>query len=345
MIRVLVVDDSAVVRKILSRELERHDDIEVVGVAVDPYAAREQIARLRPDVLTLDIEMPRMDGLTFLEKLMKHHPLPVVVVSSVTERNSDNAVRALALGAVDVFCKGASPYDTDTGGIAQSVRRAAMARVGATRSGGPRSKSASVSAADLSQTRCRLVAIGASTGGPSAVECVLRSLPTTSPPVVIVQHMPREFTGAFAKRLDGVCSIQVREAKDGDALVPGLALVAPGDRHLVVRAGGGSLFARVKEGPRVNFHAPSVDVLFNSVARRVGADAIGVILTGMGGDGAKGLLAMREAGAPTVGQDEASCVIYGMPRVAAELGAVATVAPLERVTQAVLRACLARVAA
>jgi two-component system chemotaxis response regulator CheB len=351
-IRVLIVDDSALVRKILSDELSKHADIEVVGTAIDPYVAREKIARLRPDVITLDVEMPRMDGLSFLAKLMRHFPLPVVVVSSLTPRDSDNAVRALALGAVEVIAKPGSALSTQgiTDELARAVRtaaRARVARVAAVAEPAPRAPAAPTGCPDaapalLLDTTHKVLAIGASTGGTQAIEQVLRALPANAPGTVIVQHMPEHFTAAFAKRLNGLCAMEVREARDGDAVVPGVALVAPGGRHMVLQLSGARYFARIKDGPPVHHQRPAVDVLFQSVARHAGRNAIGVILTGMGADGAKGMLAMREAGAHTIAQDEESCVVFGMPREAIKLGAAADVVGLPQVAPTVLRA-LARV--
>jgi len=353
-IRVLIVDDSALVRKILSEQLSKHADIEVVGTAIDPYVAREKIVRLRPDVVTLDVEMPRMDGLSFLAKLMRHFPLPVVVVSSLTPRDSDNAVRALALGAVDVIAKPGSAMSTQ--GIAEdlvrAVRVAARARVRhAPAADAPVPATAAATApgggyvappAVLLDTTHKVLAIGASTGGTQAIEHVLRALPANAPGIVIVQHMPEHFTAAFAKRLNGLCAMEVREARDGDAVVPGVALVAPGGKHMVLHLSGARYFARIKDGPPVHHQRPAVDVLFQSVARHAGRNAIGVILTGMGADGAKGMLAMREAGAHTIAQDEETCVVFGMPREAIRMGAATEVVGLPQVAPTVLRA-LARV--
>lgn len=345
-IRVLVVDDSALVRRILSEELGRHPDVEVVGTAIDPYVAREKIARLRPDVLTLDVEMPRMDGLSFLAKLMRHYPLPVVVVSSLTPRDSDTAVRALSLGAVEVIAKPGSAFSTHGIGddLVRAVRAAASARVSRRvnpSEAGPAPAAARdvppVDATALDTTH-KVLAVGASTGGTQAIERVLRGLPAHAPGTVVVQHMPEHFTAAFAKRLDGVCALEVREARDGDAVVPGVALIAPGNRHLVLQRSGARYVARVKDGPPVHHQRPAVDVLFQSVARHAGRNAVGVLLTGMGADGAKGLLAMREAGAHAIAQDEASSVVYGMPREAARLGAADEVLGLGEVAEAVLRA-------
>jgi two-component system chemotaxis response regulator CheB len=341
-IRVLVVDDSALVRKVLSEELGRHPDIEVVGTAVDPYVAREKIVRLRPDVVTLDVEMPRMDGLSFLAKLMRHMPTPVVVVSSLTPRDSETAVRALALGAVEVIAKPGSSLAVQgvAADLARAVRTAAAARVGV-RAGAAPAAEAPAPAPAMLETTHKVLAVGASTGGTQAIERVLRGLPANAPGTVIVQHMPVHFTAAFATRLDGVCPMNVREAVDGDVVVPGVALIAPGGKHMVLQRSGARYVARVKDGPPVHHQRPAVDVLFQSVARHAGRNAIGVLLTGMGADGARGLLAMREAGAHTIAQDEATSVVYGMPREAARMDAAAEILPLDDVAGAVLRALAA----
>lgn len=339
-VRVLVVDDSALVRRILSDALSKHDDIEVVGTATDPYVARERIVQLRPDVITLDIEMPRMDGLSFLSKLMKHFPIPVVVVSSLTQENSETALRALALGAVDVIAKpGSSLAAADiVDELAQAVRTASHARVVKRAEPTDTAPVFTRPAIATIESTHKLIALGASTGGTQALERVLRSFPVDAPATVIVQHMPEHFTASFAKRLDTVCAMSVREAKDGDYLAPGLALVAPGGKHLIVQASGARWVARVKDGPKVHHQRPAVDVTFQSVARAAGRNAVAALLTGMGADGAKGMLAMREAGAYTVAQDEASCVVYGMPREAVKLGAAVEVLPLDHVADALLHA-------
>lgn len=338
MIRILVVDDSAVVRKVLSQELSRYPDIEVVGTAIDPYAAREKIMELSPDVLTLDVEMPRMDGLSFLAKLMRHHPLPVVVVSSLTQRDSANALKALELGAVEVVPKPGSQFSIPDVGrdLVRAVRAAARARVRKRTEPRPDAPKA-LPAAGLSTTH-KVLAIGASTGGTRAVEQLLTGLPPDSPGTVITQHMPAGFTKTFAERLDRVSALEVREACDGDLLVPGLALVAPGGRHLLVQRSGARYSARIKDGPPVHHQRPSVDVLFGSVAHAAGGNAVGVILTGMGADGAQGLLEMRDAGAHTLAQDEASCVVFGMPKAAIDLEAAERVVPLDGMAAAVIRA-------
>ncbi len=337
-VRVLVVDDSALVRRILSDALSQHEDIEVVGTATDPYVARERIVQLRPDVITLDIEMPRMDGLSFLSKLMKHFPIPVVVVSSLTPQNSETALRALALGAVEVIAKpGSSLAAADiVDELARAVRSAAHARVVKrvdTPDVAPIAPRPAIATIDSTH---KIIALGASTGGTQALEQVLRRFPVDAPGTVIVQHMPEHFTLSFAKRLDSVCAMRVQEAVDGDYVVPGLALVAPGGKHLVLQANGARWVARVKDGPKVHHQRPAVDVLFQSVARCAGRNAVGALLTGMGADGAKGMLAMREAGAYTIAQDEATCVVYGMPREAVKLEAAVDVLPLDRIADALL---------
>jgi len=340
MIKVLIVDDSAVVRKILSGELSKHRDIEVVGTAVNPFVARDKIVKLRPDVITLDIEMPRMDGLTFLSKLMKHFPMPVVVVSSLTPENSETALKALDLGAVEVFCKPGSAYSTKdiSRDLARAVRAAASARVEPFSEKKPQAaKKAQIGPIKFKTTH-KIVAIGASTGGTRAIETVLSGLPVTTPGTVIAQHMPEAFTAGFAQRLNEICQMEVREARDNDHVIPGVALVAPGIRHMVLRRSGGSYLVKIKNGPLVHYQRPSVDVLFRSVAKSAGKNAVGAILTGMGADGAKGLLEMKENGAYTIAQDEATCVVFGMPREAIEMGAVDKVVPLPNISATVIQA-------
>lgn len=340
MIKVLVIDDSALVRKLLTKELNKQQDIEVVGTALNPYVARKKIANLKPDVLTLDLEMPRMDGLSFLSKLMKHHPMPVVVVSSLTPKNSENALTALRLGAVDVLCKPGSSYSTQeiSREIIKSVRAAAVADIKKNDSTTSAQKSQSIkpSNARLKKTTKKLIAIGSSTGGTKALEEILRVLPSNIPGTVIVQHMPPVFTKSFAERLDIICNMSVKEAEDGDWIRPGQVLLAPGNFHMLVQKDGAKYYTKVKQGPPVHHHRPSVDVLFNSVAEAAGINATGVILTGMGSDGAKGLLTMKEKGAHTIGQDKDSCVVYGMPRVADEMGAVSETLPLSKIAEAIV---------
>lgn len=344
MIRVLIVDDSAFVRRTLQEELSKHDDIEVVGTAGDPYIAREKIAASRPDVLTLDLEMPRMDGLTFLARLMKYYPIPVVVVSSLAPENSAAALKAFELGAVEVISKPGSQYSVpaDPGELARAVRAAACSQI--SQRPNP-SKHCGLpdkpSLADLETTH-KVLAIGASTGGTQAIEVVLRELPATTPGTVIVQHMPENFTKAFADRLAKICAMEVREARDRDSVAPGVALIAPGNHHMVLQRSGSVYQVQIKDGPPVYHQRPSVDVLFHSVARNAGVNAVGVILTGMGADGARGLLAMREQGAHTIAQDEASCVVYGMPKEAVKLDAVEIVVPLDRVAHTIVSVLTAK---
>jgi two-component system chemotaxis response regulator CheB len=340
MIRVLIVDDSALVRKVLSEELSKFHDIEVVGTAVDPYVAREKIVKTKPDVITLDLEMPRMDGLSFLAKLMKHHPLPVVVVSSQAPANSRNAMMALELGAVEVIPKPGSSYTVPdvSRQLVRAIRAAASARILPTAQAKQEPASAPKEQKENFhlQTTHKVLAIGASTGGTKAIEAVLKQLPPNTPGTVIVQHMPENFTAAFAERLNNICPMEVREAKDDDPVVPGIALIAPGNKHLVLQKSGARYYVRVKDGPPVHFQRPSVDVLFNSVAHAAGPNAVGVLMTGMGADGAQGLLAMRQNGARTIAEDESTCVVYGMPKEAVKLGAAEKVVPLHQIPATVL---------
>lgn len=324
-VRVLVVDDSAVVRQVLSRELAAERGIEVVGTATDPYAARDKIVRLKPDVVTLDIEMPRMDGLTFLRKLMKHYPLPVVIVSSLTPAGGELALEAMQAGAVDVVAKPGASYSVGDMvlTLADTVRAAARVSVTA-----KRPAETPDPAAPLARTTTKIVAIGASTGGTEAIRHLLERMPADGPAMVIAQHMPEHFTTAFAERLDGVCAMEVREARHGDSVSSGRVLIAPGNRHLLLARDGARYYAEVREGPLVSRHRPSVDVLFTSVARVAGSNAVGVLMTGMGADGARGLLRIREAGAHTIVQDEESSIVFGMPRAAIELGAADEVVSL-----------------
>lgn len=340
MIRVLIVDDSALVRKALTVELSKHNDIEVVGTASDAYAARDKIAQLHPDVVTLDVEMPRMDGLTFLARLMKYYPLPVVIVSSLTPENSAAALKAFDLGAVEVISKPGSQYSVpaEPGALARAIRAASRSRVRQVHATPKRPGLPAPLPPGYFGTTHKVLAIGASTGGTQAIEVVLRDLPATTPGTVIVQHMPEQFTKAFAARLNTVCAMEVREARDGDNVVAGVALVAPGNWHMVLQHSGALYQVRIKDGPPVHHQRPSVDVLFHSVARNAGPNAVGVILTGMGADGARGLLAMHEAGAHTLAQDEKSCVVFGMPKEAIKLGAAETAVPLDHMAKAVLNA-------
>lgn len=342
--RVLIVDDSAVVRQVFAQALARDPDLEVVGTAPDPYIARDMIVELRPDVITLDMEMPRMDGLTFLRKLMEHFPLPVVVVSSLTQRGGRLAMEALDCGAVEVLCKPDSAYAVGdlANRLIETVKAAALVRLKPRTA--PPAKVVSPKLA-MTETTNRVVAIGASTGGTKALEAVLTALPANAPGTVIVQHMPEHFTRSFAERLNEACTMEVREAADGDSVIPGRVLIAPGNHHLLLRRSGARYYVQVKDGPEVSRHRPSVDVLFRSVATYAGSNAVGVILTGMGKDGAAGLLEMRNAGARTIAQDEATCVVYGMPREAAALGAAEQIQPLDQIPAAILKAAYAPIVA
>jgi two-component system, chemotaxis family, protein-glutamate methylesterase/glutaminase len=350
MIKVLVVDDSALVRKILTEELNRQHDIEVVGTAIDPYAARDKIVALKPDVLTLDLEMPRMDGLSFLSKLMKHYPMPVVVVSSLTPKNSANALQALQLGAVDVICKPGSAYSTQNISvqIIKAVRVAAQARfdrgtvrpapqAAGTAAGSTAAPTPAIPRTGLIHTTSKIIAMGASTGGTRAIEAVLTALPADTPGIAMVQHMPPVFTATFAERLNQLCRMEVREARDRERLVPGLALLAPGNYHMLVEKSGANYYVRIKQGPPVHHQRPSVDVLFQSVATSAGVNATGVLMTGMGGDGAKGMLAMKEAGSYNIVQDEATSVVFGMPKEAIRVGAAHEVTPLQGIPASIMR--------
>jgi len=347
-IRVMVVDDSAVMRQVLSEVLARESDIEVIATASDPLFAREKMARDWPDVLVLDIEMPRMDGITFLRGLMAERPTPVVICSSLTDRGAEVTMQALAAGAVEVVLKptvGLRQFLTQDSGIPDAVRAAARAGARMTRFGAKRTGTTAASSADAvapprpvavplpAVQQVQVVVIGASTGGTQALEAVLTALKPGCAGIVVVQHMPERFTAAFASRLDGLSRIDVREARNGDAVRPGLALIAPGGRQTQLVRNGGGYAVGVAESPPVNRHCPSVDVLFESTARVAGRHALGVIMTGMGGDGARGLLQMREAGAVTLAQDEASCVVYGMPREAVKLGAVQQSLPLAAIAR------------
>lgn len=336
-IKVLIVDDSAVVRKIFSEELSKYHDIEVVGTAPDPYVARDKILALHPDVITLDIEMPRMDGLTFLRKLMKHYPLPTIIVSSLTPKGGKLTLEAMEIGAVDVIAKPGSSYTVGdmSSQLADKIRAAAWAKL--IRKDKDIADSESVPLRALAETSHKVIAIGASTGGTEALKVVLSKLPANSPGIMVVQHMPANFTAAFAERLNSLSQLTVREAKDNDSVVPGLALVAPGNFHMILRRSGARYYVEVKTGPMVHHQRPAVDILFKSTAKYAGANAIGVILTGMGADGAEGLLDMKRAGASTIAQDENSCVVFGMPKEAIKVGAADKVLPLEQIAAEMMR--------
>lgn len=341
-IKVLVVDDSALMRRLLVEFLTSDPQIEVVGSAPDPFVARDKIKQLNPDVLTLDVEMPRMDGLTFLENLMRLRPMPVVMVSSLTERGAEITLQALELGAVDFVTKpkidleaGIRQYADD---LIAKIKSAARARVrGINTLSAPPQPSAS---RRVFRTTEKLIAIGSSTGGTEAIKDVLMGMPADAPAIVIAQHIPAAFSGPFAQRMDRSCAMRVCEAQDGQQIVPGHVYIAPGDWHLRVVRDGARYVCRLDQTAPVNRHRPSVDVLMNSVAQNAGTNAVGAILTGMGDDGARGLLTMREAGCRTLVQDEASSVVWGMPGSAFKLGAAEQVLPLARIAEALLELCV-----
>jgi two-component system, chemotaxis family, protein-glutamate methylesterase/glutaminase len=335
-IRVLIVDDSATARAVLREILESDPSIEVVATASDAYVARDKIVELKPDVVCLDVEMPRMDGITFLKRLMHYMPIPVVMVSSLTQSGAKTTLEALEAGAVDFVAK---PHSHIYDGV-ESMRDELLNKIKIASRVRVRQRTLQAvqqaNTTSLAETTHKILAIGASTGGTEALKDVLMGLPRNAPGTIIVQHMPQNFTRPFAERLNGLCSMEVREARNGDSITPGVALIAPGDYHMVVRRSGARYYVEIGSGDKVSGHRPSADVLFNSVAKIAGANAVGVILTGMGGDGARGLLAMRNAGARTIGQDEASCVVYGMPKVAYDLGAVERQLPLDRIAKGIL---------
>ncbi len=339
-IKVLIVDDSAVVRKVFREELSRDKDLHVVGTAPDPYVARDKIVQLKPDVITLDIEMPRMDGLTFMKKLMKFHPMPVIIVSSLTKKSGRLAMEALSSGALEVISKPSSAYSVGEMSVQLIDKIKAVARVKV-----ESKREIKVSADEplkiatkaLSVTTNKIIAIGASTGGTEALRVVLSSMPPNAPGILVVQHMPAHFTTSFAERLNELSLITVKEAKDGDSVVNGLALIAPGNYHMLLKRSGSRYYVQIKKGPLVHHQRPAVDVLFHSVASYAGSNAVGAVLTGMGSDGALGLLKMKEAGARTVVQDEKSCIIFGMPNEAIKLGAAEKVVSLKNIAGTALK--------
>jgi two-component system chemotaxis response regulator CheB len=342
-IRVLIVDDSAFVRQVLTQLLSTDPSIMVVGAAPDPFVAREMIKTLNPDVITLDIEMPRMDGLAFLEKIMTLRPMPVVMISSLTQKGADAALRALAMGAVDYIAKpmiGLSEgFEALKDQIIATIKMAAKARVSA--ASGAKPPAARLSSGQHYNSSEKVIAVGASTGGVEALQDLLTAFPPDAPAILVTQHMPATFTASFANRLDQMCAVTVTQAKDGERVLPGHVYIAPGGFHLELARSGANYVCRVGDHAPVSGHRPSVDVLFRSVAKAAGANAVGIILTGMGNDGAMGLLEMRRAGASTIGQDEATCVVYGMPKVAFDLGAVEIELPIRKIAQQVLHHCQA----
>ncbi len=353
-IRVLIVDDSAVVRQSLQDILSSDPRIEVMGTASDPYIAAEKIRQEVPDVITLDVEMPRMDGVTFLQKIMSQHPIPVVICSSLTGSGSETAIRALECGAIDIITKprlGARQFlEESKVRIVDAVKAASVARIRKlsdfkTRDIAPKLTADAMLAKPsttraMAKTTDKIVLIGASTGGTEALRTILESMPLDSPGIVIVQHMPEHFTAAFAQRLNTVCRVSVKEASDGDSVLRGHALIAPGNKHTLLKRSGARYYVEVKDGPLVCRHRPSVDVLFRSGARYAGKNAVGVIMTGMGDDGSKGMKEMKGTGAFTIAQDEASSVVFGMPKEAIKLDAVEKVVSLDQIAQSLLRAAM-----
>ncbi|MBB4954820.1 two-component system chemotaxis response regulator CheB [Agrobacterium vitis] len=354
-IRVLIVDDSASVRQILTEVLQSDPEIEVIGVAPDPFVAARRIADEIPDVITLDVEMPRMDGITFLRKLMSQRPIPVVMCSSLTEAGSETLMQAMEAGAVDIILKpkiaAADHLAEQSERICQVVKSAAQARLGTRKpiavdrssSGNEPAKKLTADAMlppptgrAMAKTTEMVVCVGASTGGTEALREFLEKMPANAPGIVIVQHMPEKFTAAFAKRLNGLCEMEIKEAENGDPVLRGHVLIAPGDRHMMLERQGARYYVSVKPGPLVSRHRPSVDVLFRSAARAAGANAMGVIMTGMGDDGARGLLEMHQAGAFTLAQDEASCIVFGMPKEAIAHGGVDRIVPLHQIAPEIL---------
>jgi len=357
-IKVLIVDDSAVVRNLLTTVLSKDEEIEVIGTAPNPFVARDKIVMFNPDIITLDVEMPRMDGLTFLRKLMTYYPIPVIMVSSLTESGCETTLKALEIGALDFVTKPKTSLRDSINQISQELiekikvfskikikkkeitdeeylksdkaiecrgRPMCLPTLSGEHTGSPL----------LVATTHKIIAIGASTGGTEAIKKVLEQFPTNTPGTIIVQHMPEKFTKSFAERLNSLCGVEVREAQDGDSVIPGRVLIAPGNYHMLLRRDGARYYVKVKEGPLVSHHRPSVDVMFNSVAEYGAANAIGVILTGMGADGSAGMLNMKRAGAKTIAQDENSCVVFGMPKEAIKLSAVDKVVSLDQITNTI----------
>jgi len=340
-IKVLVVDDSAIVRKVFSEELSKEKDIMVIGTAPDPYVARDKIVNLKPDVVTLDIEMPRMDGLTFLKKIMTYAPLPVIIVSSLTRQGSKIALEALSLGALEVISKPTAAYSVGDLSIqlADKIRAVANVKVTARPSASAIDQireRAVLGSRALTETTSKIIAIGASTGGTEALREVITRMPRNAPGIVVVQHMPAKFTTSFAERLDSLSEMRVKEAQDGDTVVDGQVLIAPGNFHMLLKRSGARYYVAVKTGPMVHHQRPAVDILFKSVAQYAGANALGIILTGMGSDGAEGMVHMKQAGAMNIAQDEQSCVVFGMPKEATKTGAVDKIVPLSRIAQTAL---------
>lgn len=351
-IKVLIVDDSALVRQTLTEILESDPQIEIMAAAADPFIAAERMKECIPDVITLDVEMPRMDGITFLQKIMSQHPIPVVMCSTLTETGSETAMKALEYGAVDIIVKpkmGTKQFIEESRAIiCDTVKAAAMTRgrqrpLPVTRQIAPKFTADVImekpNSKAMVQTTEKVIIVGASTGGTEALSVFLQMFPEDSPGIVIVQHMPEHFTAAFAKRLDSICRITVKEAADNDSVVRGRALIAPGNHHTLLKRSGARYYVEIKDGPLVSRHRPSVDVLFRSSARYAGKNAVGVIMTGMGDDGARGMKEMYDAGAITIAQDETTCVVYGMPHEAVKLGGVHKSLPLQRIASEAIRLC------
>lgn len=350
-IRVLIVDDSSVVRQTLAELLSSDPMIEVMGTASDPFVAVSKIKDEVPDVITLDVEMPKMDGLTFLNKIMMQHPIPVVICSSLTEKGSDTAIKALEYGAVEIITKpklGTKQFleesrihicDIVKAAASVDIKKYVKRKLEIQPKLSADAVIQKATSKAMLQTTEKVVVVGASTGGTEALRVFLEAFPSDTPGIVIVQHMPENFTSAFAKRLDGLCKISVKEAEDGDTVIRGRALIAPGNFHLLLKRSGARYFVEVKDGPLVSRHRPSVDVLFRSAARYAGKNAVGVIMTGMGDDGAKGMLELHEAGAFTIAQDEKTSVVFGMPNEAIKLGGVKKILPLESISHQVLIQC------
>jgi len=338
-IKVLIVDDSAIVRGILSKELAKDKEIEIVGTAPDPLVAADKIEKLQPDVITLDIEMPRMDGITFLRGLMRHHPIPTIIVSSLTPKGSSLALEAMEIGAVEVVCKPGHSYTVGdmTEDLAHKIKAAARARLSPSTSQSRRPPTKRVVSTSLAETTNKVVAIGASTGGTQALQYILESLPRNFPGIVIVQHMPEGFTKAFAERLNKSSELEVKEAEPNDSVIPGRAIIARGNHHMVLKRSGARYYVDLDDGPRVQRQKPAVDVLFNSVAKIAGKNVLGVILTGMGADGAEGMMEMKKEGAINIAQDEASCVVFGMPKEAIKAGGVDHIHPLEKIPEMMVK--------
>ena len=337
-IKVLVVDDSAVVRKVFTEVLSHEQGIDIIGTAPDPFVARDKIVRLKPDVITLDLEMPRMDGLTFLKKLMRYHPMPVIIVSSLTPSGGKLALEAIESGAVEVLSKPGSSFSVGEmrQQLADKIRAAARVTVSQKTAANTTIGAVSVGGSALQETTNKVIAMAASTGGTEALRSILVNLPPTIPGVVVVQHMPPNFTKAFAERLNQQCRLDVSEAQNGDSVVSGRVLIAAGNGHLLLKRSGARYYVSVKDGPMVNHQRPSADVLFKSTAENAAANALGIILTGMGADGTLGLLQMKEAGATTIAQDEKSCVIYGMQKEAVKRGAAGKVVSLNRIPREIV---------